>query len=154
MTHRFGIRVISMALVAGVGLAGCESMPDKQTSGTAAGSFIGGILGSKLGGRNGGSIFVGALLGGLLGNVIGKQMDENDRRKMMQALDQNALGQSTKWKNETTGASYAVTPTKTFVREGRECRTFEQEAVVDGQPRKIPGTACKRAEGESWELTS
>jgi surface antigen len=47
-----------------------------------------------------------------------------------------------------------VTPKKTFVRDGRECRTFDQEAVVDGEPRKMTGTACKRADGESWEVTT
>jgi surface antigen len=99
------------------------------------------------------AIVGGAALGGVLGNVIGKQMDENDRHKMTQALDLPS-GQSTKWKNDSTGATYTVTPTNAFVRDGRECRTFDQEAVVDGQPRKMTGTACKRGDGDSWEVTT
>jgi surface antigen len=156
MTHKFGVHAVLMGLVASLGLAGCETVPDKQTTGTVVGGVLGAAVGSQIGGGTGRTVAIigGAALGGLLGNVIGKKMDESDRRKMTQALDQNAAGQSTKWKNDSTGATYTVTPKKTFVRDGRECRTFDQEAVVDGEPRKMTGTACKRADGESWEVTT
>lgn len=150
-----GLRAMA-ALGAALALAGCESPPSQQAIGTAVGAVAGGLIGSQIGGGSGRTVAIvgGALVGGMLGNVIGKQMDEADRRKMGQALDQNASGQSTQWKNDRTGASYTVTPKATFVRDGRECRTFEQEAIVDGQPRKMTGTACKRADGDSWEVTA
>lgn len=156
MTYKSVVRAASVALVAGVWLAGCGSTPDKQTIGTAVGAVAGGLIGSQIGGGTGKTVAIigGVALGGLLGNVIGKQMDDNDRRKMTQVLDDNATGQSTQWRNDSTGSTYTVTPTKTFVRDGRECRTFEQEAIVDGQPRKMTGTACKHADGDNWEVTS
>lgn len=149
-------RRVAAALVAAMALAACESPPSKQTMGTAIGAVAGGLIGSQIGGGSGRTVAIvgGVLVGGLLGNVIGKQMDDADRRKMGQALDQNAYGQSTQWKNDQTGATYTVTPKATFERNGRECRTFEQEAIVDGQPRTMTGTACRRADGDSWEVTT
>src|SRR5512137_1912614 len=112
MTHKFGVHAVSVGLVASLGLAGCETVPDKQTTGTVVGGVLGAAVGSQIGGGTGRTVAIigGAALGGLLGNVIGKKMDESDRRKMTQALDQNAPGQSTKWKNDSTGATYTVTP--------------------------------------------
>jgi surface antigen len=149
-------RIVATVLGALLWLAGCESAPSKQTIGTAVGAVFGGAIGSQIGSGTGRTVAIvsGALIGGALGNVIGKQMDDEDRRKMSQALDQNAAGQSTNWKNDSTGATYTVTPTGSFDRDGRQCRTFEQEATVDGEPRKMTGTACKRADGESWEVTT
>lgn len=144
------------AMAAVAVLAACESTPSKQTVGTVIGAAAGGLIGSQIGGGTGRTVAIvgGVLVGGMLGNVIGKQMDDADRRKMGQALDQNAYGQSTQWKNDRTGATYTVTPKATFARDGRECRTFEQEAIVDGKPQKMTGTACKRADGDSWEVTT
>lgn len=156
MVRRNKVRRAALALGTAVTLAACESPPSQQTMGAVIGTVAGGLIGSQIGGGSGRTVASvgGALVGGMLGNVIGKQMDDADRRKMSQAFEQNVQGQSTQWKNENTGASYKVTPKNTFARDGRECRTFEQEAIVDGQPRKMTGTACKRAYGDSWEVTT
>jgi surface antigen len=156
MVRKNEVRRLAVALCMAVALAACESPPSQQAMGTAIGAVAGGLIGSQIGSGSGRTVAIvgGALVGGMLGNVIGKQMDDADRRKMGQALEQNANGQSTQWKNDNTGATYKVTPKGTFVRDGRECRTFEQEALVDGQPRKMTGTACKRADGDSWEVTA
>jgi len=153
-TGRPGVSLLS--LVMGVALlGGCETQPTNEAIGTAVGAIAGGLIGSQIGSGSGRTVAIvgGAVAGGLLGNVIGKRMDENDRRRMGQALDTNAAGQGSSWKNETTGANYTVTPTNTFVRDGRQCRTFEQEATIDGKPTRMTGTACKRPDGESWEVT-
>lgn len=149
------VRGALVVLIGALALGGCESPPSQQAVGTVIGAALGAGIGSQIGGGSGrtAAIVGGAVLGGMLGNVIGKRMDDEDRRKMSQALDQNASGQSSKWKNESTGSAYTVTPTDKFVRDGRQCRTFVQEAVVDGKPQKMTGTACKRADGETWEVT-
>jgi len=139
-----------------VPLAGCETTPSNEAIGTGVGVALGALAGSAFGSGSGrtAAIFAGGALGGWAGNVIGKRMDENDRKKMSQALDTNAPGQPSAWKNETTGANYTITPAKTFVQDGRQCRSFVQEAIVDGQQTKISGTACKRPDGSTWEETA
>lgn len=139
-----------------VPLAGCETMSSNEAIGTGAGAVLGGLGGSLIGSGSGrtAATIGGVVLGGMVGNAIGKRMDENDRKKMSQALDTNAPGQPSAWKNETTGANYTITPAKSFVQDGRQCRGFVQEAIVDGKPKKISGTACKRPDGSTWEETA
>jgi surface antigen len=135
--------------------AGCETQPSKEAVGTGVGGLIGGLVGAQFGSGSGrtAATIGGVIIGGLIGNVIGKRMDEDDRRRMSQALDANTAGQPTSWQNSTTGASYTVTPGETFTRDGRQCRTFTQEAIIDGEPRQISGTACRRPDGATWETT-
>ena len=80
-------------------------------------------------------------------------MDENDRRRVSHALETNPSGQASSWRNETTGNSYTVTPTQAYEKDGRQCRAFVQEAIIDGETRKISGHACKRPDGTTWEET-
>lgn len=134
---------------------GCETQPTKEAMGTGVGAVIGGLVGSQFGSGSGrtAATIGGVLLGAVVGNVIGKRMDEDDRRRMSQALDGNTAGQSSSWQNSTTGASYTVTPGETFTRDGRQCRAFTQDAIIDGEPKQISGTACRRPDGATWETT-
>lgn len=133
--------------------AGCEAQPSKETIGTGLGALVGGIVGSQFGGGHGQTARTigGMLIGGAIGNVIGKHMDEEDHRRMAEALNANSSGQSSSWKNATTGASYTVTPGEMFDRNGQQCRAFTQEAIIDGELKKISGTACRRPDGTSWD---
>ncbi len=144
----------ALAIAAGV-LAACETTPSREAIGTGVGAVIGGVLGSRFGsgaGRTAATIG-GVVIGGAIGNVIGRRMDEEDRRRMSEALSHNSAGQSSSWNNASTAASYTVTPGQTYVRDGLQCRNFTQEAIIDGQPRTINGTACRRAEGADWEAS-
>lgn len=155
--HCRSVLLASMFLALGtLPLLGCETMPTSEAIGTGVGALAGGLLGSQFGGGSGrtAAAIGGVVLGGVVGNAIGKRMDENDRRKMSQALDTNSSGQASTWKSAATGTSHTITPTKSFVRDGRQCREFVQEAIIDGQPKKISGTACKRADGATWEETA
>ena len=134
---------------------GADAQSTRQGVGIGLGALLGGLVGSQIGGGNGrtAAVIGGAVLGGAIGNAIGKQMDEDDRRRMSQAMETNDTGQTSSWNNATTGASYTVTPGETFDRDGRQCRAFTQEAIIDGEPKKISGTACRRPDGQSWEST-
>ena len=72
--------LLMVAMIATVGLAGCESLQNggtKQTVGTAGGAILGGILGSKIGGGNGqlwatgAGALIGALMGALASGCLG-----------------------------------------------------------------------------------
>jgi surface antigen len=133
----------------------CHAQTSKQTTGTVGGALIGGLLGSAVGSGHGktGAIIGGVVLGGIIGNVIGKHMDENDRKQMNNALESSPPGQSSTWQNADTGATYQVTPGQTYDQNGRQCRSFTQEAIIDGEPRKISGTACRKPDDSTWETT-
>jgi surface antigen len=133
----------------------CHAQTSKETAGTLGGALIGGLLGSTIGSGHGrtGAIIGGVVLGGMVGNLIGKHMDENDRRQMNNALESGPPGKPATWNNADTGATYTVTPGQTYDQNGRQCRSFTQEATIDGEPKKISGTACRRPDDSTWETT-
>ena len=101
-----------------------------ECSDTNTGGIVGGIAGAALGGWLGSQFGSGggktaATIGGVvLGGIAGNQLG----------------------KNLTPGEIYTNA-------QGNECRTFEQEVYVNGQPVKDAGTACKQPDG-SWQIIS
>lgn len=154
--------ILLTAMIASVGLAGCESMQGagtKQTVGTAGGAVIGGILGSRVGGGSGQlwATGAGALIGALVGSEIGKSLDRADRGYLADA-NQRAhsapIGESISWNNPESGNYGTVTPT----RDGRDnsgayCREYQQTIYVGGQQETGYGTACQQPDG-TWKIVS
>jgi len=137
-------------------LAACETGPTKQQTGTVLGGVIGGVLGSQIGGGSGKTIatIAGVLVGAYIGGYIGKSMDENDRYKAQQALEDNRVNQPSSWRNPDNGNNYTVTPTRTFTGSGGEpCRDYTTEAVIDGKKEIIHGTACRQADN-TWQAAN
>jgi surface antigen len=143
---------IALATAAALSLAACENPPTKQQTGAVGGAVIGGVVGSTIGGGTGRTVAIvaGTVAGALLGSHIGKRMDEADRLKAAQVLEQNNTGKSTTWRNPDTGAEYTVTPTRTYEANAQPCREFTVDAMVDGKPGQVKGTACRQADG-SWK---
>ena len=132
----------------------CESM-DKQGMGTAIGGAVGGLLGYTIDDGGMGGVLIGTTLGGLIGNVIGNKMDESDRKKVADALDDSPSGVTTRWHNKDTGYEYALTPTSDTYPEGdNACRNFKQEVIIDGERKVIQAVACKQSAQEDWEVTA
>src|SRR5881394_736057 len=133
-------------------LAACETPPTQKQTGTVAGAVIGGVVGSTIGGGTGRTVAIiaGTVAGAVIGGKIGQKMDEADKLKAAQALESTPTGQATTWKNPDTGASYTMTPTKTYESGGTPCRDFNVNATVDGKPEVVQGTACRQADG-SWK---
>jgi surface antigen len=125
--------------------AGCAT---KSGTGAAVGAGTGGVIGGLVGGTSGALIGVG--LGALLGYGVGRAIEEEDRRRMVYALEQN---QPAYWTNPNNGNSYRVEPTGTRMEQGQPCREFRMFAEVDGQPQEVNGTACRRPDG-NWEILS
>ena len=132
-------------------VAGCAT---KEDTGTLVGGVAGGLLGNQFG-HGGGRIAataVGALAGAYIGNAVGRSMDETDKLKMSQALENNRVQQSTSWKNPDSGASYTVTPTKTYYGNNNQpCREYTSTAVIAGKRQQVYGHACREADG-SWRI--
>jgi len=149
-----------MAVVAGLGLAGCaEGSGNNQTVGTLGGAALGGLLGSQFGSGDGrlAMTALGTLAGAAIGSSIGKRMDEVDRIKMREA-EQRAygapIGETIVWNNPNTGHRGTVKP----VRDGRSsrgeyCREFQSEIIVGGQREQGYGRACQQPDG-SWKIVS
>ena len=133
-------------------LAACQSEPTKEQVGTVAGGVLGGVLGAQIGGGTGRTVAIvaGTLAGAYLGNRIGKSMDEKDRMKAAQALETAPTGAPTSWRNPDTGATYTVTPTRTYQEASGPCRDFTTQAVIDGKSENVKGTACRQPDG-TWK---
>lgn len=136
-------------------LAGCSNMSNQDT-GTLAGGVAGGLLGSQIGQGSGQLLAIGAgtLIGAYVGGSLGKNMDDTDRLKMNNALENNQVGQPAYWTNARTGNRYRVTPVKNVTHRGnRYCREYRTNAYIAGRSQQITGTACRRADG-SWQMVS
>jgi len=143
--------VAVVVLVALLPLCGCETTTHAQ-QGEVIGGVVGGVLGAQVGeGRgNTAAIIVGTLAGSMIGRHIGETMDDVDRMKTAQTLNNNKTGQSTTWTNPDSGYQYTVTPTRTYDAGGSPCREFQLDATVGGEPNQdVYGTACLQADG-SW----
>jgi surface antigen len=136
-------------------LTACENM-SKQDVGVLSGGVIGGLVGSQFG-QGGGQILAigaGAAAGALIGGAIGKNMDETDRLRMNQALENNNIGQPAYWKNSRTGTNYTVVPTHNVTVHGnRYCREYRTVANIGGRNQQIYGTACRQPDG-AWKVVN
>jgi surface antigen len=122
--------------------------------GSALGAAAGGLVGSQFGkgGGNTAMTIVGILGGALVGGYVGRQMDPVDQGCVSRALENTPTAQTVAWQNPDTGASYWVTPTQTFTEpDGTPCRQYVTDAVIDGQPTKATGVACRQPDG-SWKI--
>ena len=154
--------ILTMAMVASVGLAGCDTVAysgQKEKIGAISGAVLGGVLGSNVGGGKGQLVAtgIGVLVGTLVGSELGRSLDKAD---MVYASQANAqahsapIGNTISWNNPTTGNSGAVTP----VRDGndsagRYCREYQQTIYVGGQEETGVGIACEQPDG-TWKIAA
>nr|VFJ66104.1 MAG: Surface antigen [Candidatus Kentron sp. DK] len=152
MKHRISM---SICLIMGLVLAGCNTGPTKEQTGTILGGALGGVLGSQVGGGSGktAATIVGALAGAMIGGGIGRSMDETDRMRTMRSLETTGTGTPTSWQNPDTGNEYTVTPTNTYYEADRPCREYSVDATIEGRQEKIHGTACRMSDG-SWQASN
>lgn len=144
-----------MAMTFSLGLVGCQEL-NNQDVGTLAGGVAGGLLGNTVGGGSGRlvSIAAGSMIGAYLGGAVGHNMDMNDRRRVTEALENNAAGQPAYWRNARSGAHYEVVPTKNVTYNGNQyCREYRTIVDIGGKKREAFGTACRKPDG-SWKMVS
>lgn len=146
-----GLHVAAGAALCVALLAGCESPPSQQESGTVIGGVLGGVLGSQVGrgsGRTAATV-IGTLIGASIGGNVGRSMDQTDRLKTAQALESVRTGRSSSWRNPDTGTAYTVTPTRTRQTTEGPCREYTVDATVGDRPERVYGQACRQPDG-SW----
>lgn len=142
-------------LFCSISLVGCDNMT-KQDMGTVTGAVAGGLLGSTVGQGSGRvlAIAAGSLAGAFVGNAVGKNMDDTDKLKMNNALENNSIGKPAYWRNQNTGADYEVVPTRNVTVSGNNyCREYRTIAYIGGKKREVYGTACRQPDG-SWQAVS
>jgi surface antigen len=161
MTTRSSAFTLTMLLVAGLSLGGCQSdnWGDKQTAGTLIGAGGGALLGNQFGHGTGNVIATaaGAVIGGWLGNEIGASLDNADRAELERAQRrayEARNGETITWNNPESGHSGTFTP----VRDGRSssgeyCREFQQTVNIGGQRQQAYGTACRQPDGD-WRIVN
>lgn len=158
---------LTVALLAGTGLAGCSGYDNgygnnsngisKQTGGTAIGAIAGGLAGAQFGSGKGQLIGtgIGVLVGALAGSEIGKSLDRADLSYAQQAQNRAytaPIGQTVSWNNPQSGNSGTYVP----VRDGRTntgsyCREYQQTIYVGGQQQTATGQACQNPDG-TWKV--
>jgi len=136
-------------------LSGCQM--NRQNVGTLTGGVLGGLVGSQFGSGAGKVLAIvgGTAVGALIGGKIGKEMDAQDKQRMVQALEKKPTGKIARWQNPDTGIRYQVEPTKTYTRHYRgatqPCREYTTTAIIGGKKEQVYGKAC-RMDGGSWKV--
>lgn len=146
--------IITIVAIA-VTLNGCYSYK-KEHVGVATGGALGGYIGSQIGSGKGqlAATAAGVLAGALIGGSMGRSMDELDRIKAQQALENTRTGSTTSWHNPDTGANYSVTPTRTYETAGATpCREYATTATIEGRTETVYGTACREPDGR-WHTVN
>ncbi|MEE8501219.1 MAG: RT0821/Lpp0805 family surface protein, partial [Kiloniellales bacterium] len=97
----------------------------------------------------------GVFIGGLVGSEIGRTMDEQDRMRADQAVNQAhtaPVGETIVWNNPESGNFGAVTPVRDGTStNGLYCREFQQTITVSGSTETAYGTACREPDG-TWRI--
>lgn len=142
-------KILITLLISCLALAGCN--PSKQDVGTFVGAGSGAFIGSQIGSGGGqlAAVAIGTLLGGYVGGNIGQQMDDLDRYRTQSALETAPTGRTVGWQNPDSGVNYNVTPTRTYESNSGPCRDYTTEAIIDGRPEVLHGTACRQNDG-TW----
>lgn len=138
-----------MILLSSFVLGSCEH--NNTGLATLGGAAAGAIAGSQIGDGKGQLVAtaIGTLGGAMLGNYIGQKMDSIDRMKanenFQNALETNRSGEFLEWSNPDTGNHGHIEPVKTYVKDEKNCRDFEQVTIIDGEKYVNNGTACRES---------
>ena len=129
-----------------------DSISNKD-AGAITGGVVGGLLGSTIGKGSGRGVAIaaGAVAGTLIGSNIGESMDEANRVKMSDALENTQSSHSRTWTDPDTKARYTIKPDKSYYKGNDVCRNYKMSVVIDGELQNANGTACRDANG-NWQI--
>lgn len=139
-----------------VSLSACSADgPTRAETGLGIGALAGGIIGSTVGhgpGRVAATV-AGAVIGGMVGREIGRSLDEQDRRRAIEAeydaLEHGGSGRARVWRSERDGTYGEVVPSRPYRRGDYDCRDYTHTVYIDGRPEVMRGTACRNPDG-TW----
>jgi surface antigen len=120
--------------------------------GAVLGGTVGGVIGSRAEKENRPvAIILGTTIGAIIGHKIGQTMDERDRACMGHALELAGEKKTVVWKNDATGVSYRLTPTRNYQDVNKPCREFTTAVSTAQKKDSVKGVACRRGNGD-WEF--
>jgi surface antigen len=97
----------------------------------------------------------GQVAGANVNGEIARNMTGADRTALQEAtqkaLEINASGTASKWRNHATGAYGSITPQPSFEMNGSSCREFQQDIFAKGEMATGYGTACRDRRG-IWRI--
>jgi surface antigen len=149
-----GTIIVIGALAAALGA--CTPYRQQEEAGMVIGGIVGGMLGSQIGHGSGraAATGLGVVIGAMVGGNIGRQMDANDRRYAMLALENVRTGVPSSWRNPDTGYRYEVVPNRTYYPSpDAPCREYTVTATIGGHRDTVHGTACRQPDG-SWRAVN
>jgi surface antigen len=151
-------KLILPLIAATLALGACEGAGEKQQGGTLLGAVGGALLGAQIGDGKGqlAAVAAGTLLGALIGGEVGKTLDEVDRLRAQQAVEQAhtaPINETIAWNNPETGNAGTVTATRdgTNPVTGAYCREYQTTVTIGGKTEEAYGTACRQPDG-SWKI--
>lgn len=140
------------AMLAPVLMAGCATGGPKEEAGMVIGGTLGGLLGAQVDrGARTTAIIIGTLAGAAIGGAVGQSMDDTDRLKAAQSLENVRTGVPSAWRNPDSGVEYEFTPTRTYETREGPCREYTLDANIGGRTETVYGTACRQPDG-SWRI--
>lgn len=124
---------------------------DRAKVGAVLGGAVGGAIGSTVGKGDERliAIVVGTVIGSVVGHELGRAIDRRDLACVGHSLELANTGRTVRWSDPESGYGYALTPTKSFERDGQPCRDFRFVVERGGRARTSSGTACRGADG-AW----
>lgn len=129
---------------------------NRKLLGQVLGGATGAAIGSQIGRGNGktAAIVGGSILGVIVGGNIGQSMDKVDQGCVGQILEHAPDRRTIAWTDPNSGGQYRVIPEKPYkTRDGRYCREYLTNAVIDGYNRQVTGTACRQPNGV-WQMAN
>lgn len=87
----------------------------------------------------------------LVGAKVGTSMDQIDQACVARILEFAPDRAAVRWygapKLDYGGPAFAVTPLRTFERDGQYCRDYQAIATISGEDEQIYSTACRMTDG-------
>lgn len=163
MKTRIATLVSAVALAAMIGMGAAAPAQAQGCSRTSFGGLLGGIVGAAGGvaigsliGSGGGrtaAMVIGGLGGALLGNELGRRLDCDSQQKAVQtqqgALENQATGTSSNWRNPDDNAHGSTTPERTWTNDrGEPCRDYTTTITHQGETSTVQGTACRQQQSD------
>ena len=149
MNKNLNSSLLALSIVSTGLITGCAggSMSNSETR-AAIGAVIGSEIGKEFGGGHGKRVtrLLGAAIGGYIGANLGRSLDGNDQQYINRAMSTAPDNSRVRWKNNQSGANYAITPTNSYQasvnQSPTQCRNYTMTVDMGGTPQFVKGKAC------------
>lgn len=155
--------VIGSLIVTSLVQISIPAMADRESVGNIIGGIIGGVVGSKIGKGEGNkaATIIGVIAGAMIGGKVGRDLDEADRRALVDAQNRalrDQLNRRNDWDGRNYGSRTGARGTIISSREGYNnrtgeyCRDYVSVINLRGRIEETRGVACTRRDGSWYEV--